>query len=98
MLAWAACTAIQRLREEQDFGNQIAVELSAFGRAELAATVIKRCTAGAPANSAGERIDRYGGERRHKASPGAAETARRERRAPGAVRPWQARGLQSSVR
>jgi len=33
VLAFAACTAIQCLRKEQDLGDQVAVELAPLGRA-----------------------------------------------------------------
>ena len=34
VLAFRACTALQRLRKVEDSGNQIAIELTALGRAE----------------------------------------------------------------
>ena len=54
VLAFAACTAIQRLRKEQDAGDQVAVELAALGLAEPAAAVIEPRPARAAADGAGD--------------------------------------------
>ena len=45
VLAFGARTAIQRLRSEQEAGDQVAVELAARRRPESAAAMVERRTA-----------------------------------------------------
>ena len=56
MLAFRPCTALQRLRKEQDAGDQVAVELAPLGIAEPAAAVIEPRPARAAADGAGDGI------------------------------------------
>src|SRR5689334_16443437 len=70
MLPLLTRAPVQRDREMEDSRAHVAVELAALRRAELAASVIQRCAARAPAYGAGERINGQGRERGHKASLG----------------------------
>ena len=56
MLALRSCAAIQRLRKEQDAGDQVAVESAPLGLAEPAVAVIEAGPARAAADGAGVGI------------------------------------------
>ena len=92
VLAWAACTAIQRLRKEQDLGNQVAVELAWLRWAKVGFLVIEQRAAWALADSASDGIDRKCRE------CGQRDASGLQRKPPGsglagALHPWQESGL-----